>query len=104
VTVGQPTSPRARHTTPLLESREHQRGSISPTLRRPDRRRYPQYRLGFGRVLLLILALTPVRALLALVAIPIALAFDALFLYAELVSVAIIIVLACFDALVLLAN
>jgi hypothetical protein len=55
-------------------------------------------------VLLLILAAPPARARLALVAIPIALAFDALFLYAELVSVAIIIVLACFDALVLLAN
>src|SRR5215208_359638 len=53
---------------------------------------------------LALLAPTAVRALLALVAIPTAFAFDALFLHAELVSVAIGVVLAFPDTFVLLAN
>jgi hypothetical protein len=53
---------------------------------------------------LALLAPTAVRALLALVAIAIALAFDAFFLHAELVSVAIGVVLAFPDTFVLLAN
>jgi len=60
--------------------------------------------LGFNPAPLLIHALILAVALLALVAIPIALAFDAHVLHAALVSVAIGVGLASFDALVIQAH
>src|SRR5215212_2522525 len=72
--------------------------------RSPNRCRGSERRLGFNPAPLLIHALILAIALLALVAIPITLAFDAHLLHAELVSVAIGVGLASFDALVLQAH
>src|SRR5215212_4760033 len=72
--------------------------------RSPNRCRGSERRLGFNPAPLLIHALILAIALLALVAIPIALAFDAHLLHAELVSVAIGVGLAGSDALVLQAH